>query len=205
MWMAMSLSIVSATVGQQQADKPVVPMDAGKVVETASQFYHRREEVVRQLIEIVDGPDGIVVPKNGQEDCRDALLKRSHSPKAGAIWLLGAFRANEAVPVLARNLTYEIFPNVVAGYGDMSNLAILYPCTKALASIGLPAVNAMYRTVRHSSDDLTTRLALHTLVQIQGVKATQSALADARHGMGPTVSANVERALKMLEDEYDAL
>jgi hypothetical protein len=59
--------------------------------------------------------------------------------------------------------------------------------------------------VRHSSDDLTTRLALHTLVQIQGVKATQSALADARHGMGPTVSANVERALKMLEDEYDAL
>lgn len=200
-WASLLLPFVSVVVGQETGQgKVFVAAEADKVFVAAARVSSQREQVSQRLIEIADGSDGFPVPED-KGAFQEVLSRRFMGSKARAIALLGELRAEEAVPVLMRNLTYEVAANV-GGYGVKSDLAVRYPCTKALVAIGLPAVRPLVRKVLEPSDELERELALFALVRIQGVNVTRRILQEKIKSGVPVVCENGNKAFHVLDEKY---
>jgi|GEM_PF-2082704 len=109
-----------------------------------------RKDMVRKLIELVD-------PANAE--------KYSDETRSAAAFLLGEFRAREAVPVLSKALRNPLGPSDI---WDGSPYDV--PIFSALAKIGRPAVPAMIKNVEASDDELLRKRSLGVLSHVLGGK-----------------------------------
>ena len=109
-----------------------------------------REDMVRKLIELVD-------PANAE--------KYSDETRSAAAFLLGEFRAREAVPVLSKALRKPLGPWFS---GDISPYDV--PIFSALVKIGRPAMPAMIKNVEASDDELLRKRSLGVLSHVLGGK-----------------------------------
>jgi len=109
-----------------------------------------REDIVRKLIELVD-------PANAE--------KYSDETRSAAAFLLGEFRAREAVPVLSKALRKPLGPSVSWDISPYNR-----PILAALLKIGRPAVPAMIENVETSDDSMLRTRSLDVLWRVLGGK-----------------------------------
>lgn len=194
------IAAVSAQgTGVGRAPNVTPSSDAEAAVKAARELITQREQVIQRLIKVADSPDGFPVPQD-KEAQEFLLYTRYAAPKASAIRLLGRLRAEEAVPALIRNLTYEI-QSSAGGYSINTPVA-KYPCINALAAIGAPAVEPLKKKVLESDNELEGELALLTLVKAQGVIVTERILELSRRYAMPDVRERIDRALAELEKKH---
>jgi HEAT repeat protein len=111
---------------------------------------HDRSEIVRGLISFVD-------PVNAK--------KYSDETRCASAYLLGEFRAIEAVPVLSQVLVDEPGPKDTFGIDRYAA-----PVWTALVRIGRPAVPAMVENIEASDDKILRKKSLGVLYHVLGGK-----------------------------------
>ena len=89
------------------------------------------------------------------------VKKYSDKTRSAAAYLLGEYRAVEAVPVLSRSLLCDPGPTVI---WDMSRYNV--PIFRALVRIGRPAVPAMIENIETSDHRILRRKSLDVLSHI---------------------------------------
>ncbi len=186
-----------AATGDPVADKPGVldelrSSDAGRRFTARRRILEDRKSLISGLIEIVrTAPDD-----DGAEKVMPGLgLKRT------AIEVLGAYRAEEAVPVLFGALKYR----VAAGYGstgDESNLSRNYPAAESLIKIGHPALERTWSRIQISDDPLEQQLCCWILCQIEGKETARRLLDEkAKTRTDRLQKARYEHARALLDED----
>ncbi len=117
---------------------------------TVDSILQDRRAIVDKLIPLVD-------PANAE--------KYSDETRCAAAYLLGEFRANEAVPVLSRALADE--PGRKTTW-DASRYDV--PVWTALVKIGRPAVPAMIENIETSNNRILRKKSLDVLYHVLGGK-----------------------------------
>jgi len=118
--------------------------------ETVWAILGERKDMVRKLIELVD-------PANAEKYCDKTRI--------AAAFLLGEFRAREAVPVLSKALRKPLGPGVGLDASLYSQSIF-----GALVKIGRPAVPAMIENVEGSDDEMLRKRSLGVLSRVLGGK-----------------------------------
>lgn len=101
-----------------------------------------REALIKEAIELVRLK---TKDEAFEENNDEALVEKDNlalrEKKESGIWLLGYLRAEEGVPVLIKNITYEYeFGDPFLSYDPYAG----YPCVEALVKIGNPAAEAVW-------------------------------------------------------------
>lgn len=97
----------------------------------------------------------------------DSADRSYHGPVHLAAVMLGALRAEEAVDPLSARLSYLPPSTMIISQEDLP-IEAYYPCARALADIGQSAIPAMVRVVWEPPDELSTRLALWVIMEVEG-------------------------------------
>ncbi|MDP2897371.1 MAG: hypothetical protein Q8Q12_12585 [bacterium] len=148
----------------------------------------------------------VVRSASDEDSTAENQWRRWQSPKYMAIVLLGELRAEEAVGLLARNITWRVQPR----YGGTKTRSIpgQFPAADSLARIGGPAVEEVLRILHTSGNPLERHICVWTLIQIEGGARAegrevarfrvQKAIETCRLS---DMKANLEEALKYFEKE----
>jgi len=129
----------------------------------------------------------------------DRTPPQSPETRAVAAYLLGEYRAVEAVPVLARSFALDAGPRF-----DFSGSRYGAPVWTALVKIGPPAAPAMIDNLRDSDDPAVRHYSLDVLLRVLGgkrhlVEALEKAKADTTD---PAKAARAEQACKRAREYY---
>ena len=143
-------------------------MNAQNITNTNSELM-----IVRQLKNLPDGEVERTLSNlsanriSVQRELLD-LLENSNSEKMkeSAAYLLGIYRMDAAVPMLARFIALSVKPQLQ----DHEALILGYPAKDALIKIGNPSIPAMIRNLTESDDAKVRDLSFQVLCRIDGDK-----------------------------------
>jgi len=195
----------AASIGEspvQPERKPLESLRSPKISERANAY----SELWRQRVELVRALMDVLRSASDKDSTSDDRGRRWQSPKYLAIVLLGEVRAEEAVNLLARNLTWRVAPR----YGGSKAFLLQgqFPAAQSLARIGGPAVEEVLRILHTTGNPLERHICVWTLIQIEGGARAegrevarfrvQKAIETCRLS---DMKANLEEALKYFEKE----
>jgi len=138
--------------------------NASERVAAATAILKKRHSLITEL-------SAIVADQNATKD----LAARWWGAKHLAIMALGDLRAEEAIPVLFGDLSYEV-KVLVGGYGDAEHVEKKYPSVGSLVKIGKPASRRALETLESSDEKLVRKLSVHVLKRIEGASLARSLL-----------------------------
>jgi hypothetical protein len=165
-----SIVLFTVTKGAMQQDKKKPMGHIEALLSQDSRIHHRavssilqdRSAIVNELIPLID-------PANSE--------KYNDGTRCMAAFLLGKFRAIEAVPVLSKALVDEPGPNStlrIDGYAA--------PVWTALVRIGRPVVPAMIENIETSDNRILRKKSLDVLYHVLGGKRRVLELLTKLHG-----------------------
>ena len=118
------------------------------------------------------------------------------SPTTLSIELLGSLRAAEAVPYLARRMTFK--PNQILD--EWRPREYEFPAAVALSEIGFPAVPAMIANVRTSEDPMTRDLSAWVIERVVGPEMGKRVVRQAIEGEeDPELRKRLREALRRFD------
>jgi hypothetical protein len=134
------------------------------------------------------------------EGDRATAIRNWNSPKHLATSLLGELRADEAIGVLTKNLTYRVIP-LVGGY-ETRLLAAQFPAAWSLVKIGSPTVPAVLQLLEETHEPSQRHLCTWILVQIDGHDVARFRVEKAIENCRLSrTKANLEAALEYFDKE----
>ncbi len=122
-------------------------------------------EIRRQRIDLIRALIDIVATASDEESTSKDEWRRWQSPKYVAISLLGELRAEEAVNVLAWNITWRV--RLTYGGYETGSISRQFPAAYSLARIGSPAVPKILSKLRMTKDPLERHLCVWALVAME--------------------------------------
>ena len=143
------LFLLAITNGDEQVNpktEAVIQLDETEYRAT----YAKHKALIGRLVSIVEDSDDT----------------RFNGRKHLAIRLLGAFRAEEAIPVLLKNLTF--LPTGEIRMEESIPTEMYYPAVRSLTQIGYPCVNVLLAQKIPSADEKERHLALWVIRKILG-------------------------------------
>jgi len=157
-------------------------------------------ELWRQRIELVRALTDILRSASDKDSTSEDTGRRSHSPKYLAIVLLGDVRAEEAVNLLARNITWR----VTLRYGGTKPRLVQgqFPAAESLARIGGTAVPAVLEILHRTTNPLKRHVCVWTLIAIDGRDVARFRIEKAiERCRFSGMKANLEAALEYFDNE----
>ncbi len=164
----------------------------GRDVRLDARFRIREERrsTVKGLMEIAGAQD-----VGGDEEAQD---QRYLNSKHLAIVLLGELRAQEAVPLLWKNLTYRV--KVRYGGTEAHSIGRKYPAAGSLAKIGKPASEYVASRLLVTEDPLRQEISVWVLRQVEGEELARH-IVETWLKSRPDAQANLKGALRYLDEE----
>jgi len=143
-----------SVVSQQEALESLVSSEKAARLNAARQLDNRRRELIPKLMEILKSTN-------------------SDEVKAGAVIVLGQYRASEAASLLVHHFEWDETRQHDYQSGHILIEEDLTPVTSALTEIGQPAIEPLLERIVETDDTKITVKCVHICHYIEGLDVTQ--------------------------------
>ena len=159
----------------------ITSSDAAARVVAAQELREKRTSLIKCLLVIAE---------------KQIKAGELHSSKELAIELLGEFRAEEAVPLLVSEIEFEAPVKIL---GDL-DVAAAYPAARALAKVGIPAVEEIVRRLEGPASEKRMKLfaTVFRLVDGDDIAVLRAELA-LKKAEGQQQKKNIEQLIELLK------